>query len=51
MNRRAYAVIAAVTPMVFGAQRVVAAVWRSQKGAGAAPLAAQLDAFAESGAT
>ena len=46
VNRRPYTVIAAITPMVFGAQRVVAAVWRPQKSAGTAAAAAQLDAFA-----
>jgi hypothetical protein len=47
LNGRPYSVLAAVTPMVFGAQRVAAVVWPVRRPALVAAGPLQLDAFAE----
>lgn len=47
LGGRRWTVVAAMTPMVFGAQRVVAALWTSKRSAELPAERAQLDAFDE----
>jgi hypothetical protein len=45
LNRRPFRSLAVITPMVFGAQRVIVALWPAQRAAPPTAAAAQLDAF------